>query len=187
MTTLRRLVDARDHVRGGRDATVTLLEYGDLECPACGQAYWEIKALEHELGDAVKFVFRHFPLTQMHPHAMQAAEAAEAAGAQGRFWEMHDVLFEHQGNLDAPALMTYAAELDLDLPQFSRDLHQHRFMTAIRRQFMEGVRSGVNGTPTLFLNGVRYDDIVSYGMMREVVSDVLDAQRGGVQPGAADA
>jgi protein-disulfide isomerase len=150
-------VDANDWAKGPADAPVTLLEYGDFECPFCGRAYWELKKLESAVGDTVRFVFRHFPLTQLHPHALLAAEAAEAAGAQGRFWEMHDRLFENQQNLEAPALLTYAADLGLDMSRFTRDLQEHRFLPKIRRDFLEGVRSGVNGTPSFFLNGERHN------------------------------
>lgn len=155
--SLRRAVDDRDWVRGPADAPVTLLEYGDFECPFCGRAYWELKKLERMVGDQVRFVFRHFPLSQIHPHAMLAAEAAEAAGAQGKFWEMHETLFQNQHNLEAQALIGYASQLGLDVPRFNRDLQQHRHLPKVRRDFLEGVRSGVNGTPTFFINGVRWN------------------------------
>lgn len=155
--SLRRAVDERDWVRGPADAPVTLLEYGDFECPFCGRAHWELKKLERMVGDQVRFVFRHFPLSQLHPHAMLAAEAAEAAGAQGKFWEMHDTLYENQHNLEGQALVHYASGLGLDVPRFNRDLQQHRQLANVRRDFVEGVRSGVNGTPTFFINGVRWN------------------------------
>lgn len=157
MSTLRRAVDAGDSTQGPADAPVTLLEYGDFECPFCGRAFWELKKLESAVGDRVRFAFRHFPLAQAHPHALLAAEAAEAAGAQGKFWEMHDKLFTNQHNLEAPALLTYAAEVGLDVPSFARDLQEHRHLPKVRRDFREGVRSGVNGTPTFFINGERWN------------------------------
>ena len=157
MSSLQRALDDQDWVRGPAGAPVTLLEYGDFECPFCGRAFWELKRLERSAGDRVRFAFRHFPLSQMHPHAMQAAEAAEAAGAQGKFWEMHDQLFMNQHNLELPALLGYAREIGLDVPAFARDVQEQRYRQEIRRDFMEGVRSGVNGTPTLFINGERWN------------------------------
>jgi protein-disulfide isomerase len=157
MTTLKRTVDKKDWVRGPADAPVTLLEYGDFECPFCGQAFWELKRLEQAVGDRVRFVFRHFPIAQAHPHALLAAEAAEAAGAQGKFWEMHDTLFANQHALEPADLLEYADEIGLDRQRFTRDLHEHRFAPKVRRDFMEGVRSGVNGTPTFFINGERWN------------------------------
>ena len=157
MTLLNRAVDGKDWTKGPADAPVTLLEYGDFECPFCGQAFWELNRLEQAVGDRVRFVFRHFPLAQAHPHARLAAEAAEAAGAQGRFWEMHDTLFSNQGALELSDLLAYADEIGLDRRRFTRDLQEHRFAAKVRRDFMEGVRSGVNGTPTIFINGLRWD------------------------------
>jgi protein-disulfide isomerase len=157
MTALNRAVDDKDWVRGPADAPVTLLEYGDFECPFCGQAFWELKRLEQAVGDRVRFVFRHFPLTQAHPHAGLAAEAAEAAGAQGKFWEMHDTLFTNQSALELSDLLEYADGVGLDKLRFTRDLEGHRFLPKVRRDFREGVRSGVNGTPTIFINGQRWN------------------------------
>ena len=157
MTTLRRAVDVRDWARGPADAANVILEYGDFECPFCGRAFRELQRLKQAAADRVRFVFREFPLSQMHPHAAMAAEAAEAAGAQGKFWEMHDQLYMHQDRLDAPALLAYARDLDLDLTRFARDLQEHRYLPKVRRDFMEGVRSGVSGTPTFFFNGERWN------------------------------
>jgi protein-disulfide isomerase len=171
MSSLQRPVDSDDHVKGPRHAAVTMVEYADFECPFCGQAFWELKQLEATIGDELLLVFRHFPLTQMHPHAMAAAEAAEAAGAQGRFWEMHDTLFANQRALDPAALMSYAADLQLDLRQFSRDLQGHRHVPRIRRDFLTGVRSGVNGTPTLFINGERYLGPLTFEALLAVLQD----------------
>ena len=150
-------VGARDHVQGSPTAAVTLVEYGDFECPHCGAAHATIKHIQQILGDRVRFVFRHFPLTQIHPHAERAAEAAEAAGAQGRFWEMHDLLFENQQALDDRHLVLFAEELGLDMVRFARELAEGRYRERVREDFMSGVRSGVNGTPTFFINGVRHD------------------------------
>jgi protein-disulfide isomerase len=156
MNTLTVPVNERDHIRGSPDAPVIMVEYADFECPYCGLAYPAVKKLENEVGDILAVVFRHFPLATVHPHAELAAEAAEAAGAQGRFWEMHDVLFENQDALAPGDLMEYAAALDLDEARFAQDLSEHRHAPKVRDDFMSGVRSGVNGTPTFFVNGVRH-------------------------------
>lgn len=150
-------VGPHDHVSGPETAPVTLLEYGDFECPFCGAAYPIVKQIQRQLGDQFRFVFRHFPLTTVHPHAEHAAEAAEAAGAQGKFWEMHGLLFEHQRALDDAHLYQYARNLNLDLPQFERDLPTHTYAGQVREDFMGGIRSGVNGTPTFFINGQRHN------------------------------
>ena len=150
-------VGPRDHVQGPAGAPVTLVEYGDFECPHCGAAYVILKEIREVMGDELRFVFRHFPLTQIHPHAESAAEASEAAGAQGKFWEMHDLLFENQQTLDPPHLAAFAEQLDLDALKFVRELHEGRYRERVREDFMSGVRSGVNGTPTFFINGVRYN------------------------------
>ena len=150
-------VSERDHTKGPSTAPVTLVEYGDYECPHCGQAYYVVKGIEKRLGNQLRFAFRNFPLTNVHPHAEHAAEAAEAAGGQGKFWEMHDCLFENQHALDDLHLVQYADRVGLDVPRFSRELAEHRYAACIREDFMSGVRSGVNGTPTFFINGVRHD------------------------------
>jgi protein-disulfide isomerase len=150
-------IDGRDHIRGAVAAPVTLLEYGDYECPFCREAHGVLKQLLPMMGDEITYAYRHFPLTQIHLHAQQAAEAAEAAGAQGRFWEMHDVLFEHQDRLGTGDLLGYAAGLRLDVQRFALELDSHVHVPRIREDFMSGVRSGVNGTPTFFINGVRHN------------------------------
>jgi protein-disulfide isomerase len=151
-------VGARDHAQGPAEAAVTLVEYGDYECPHCGRAYPIVKEVQRRLGAKLRFVFRNFPLSESHPHAQHAAEAAEAAGARGRFWEMHDTLFEHQQALDDAHLVRYAATLGLDAKAFEHELDAHAYRARVREDFVSGVRSGVNGTPTFFINGVRFDD-----------------------------
>src|SRR5260370_16931126 len=146
-----------DHRRGPETATVTLVEYGDYECPYCGKAYPIVKEIERRLGDRLRFVFRNFPLTQSHPHAEHAAEAAEAAAVQGKFWEMHDSLFEHQRALDDAQLVHYAVALHLDMETFERELTAHVHAHRVHEDFLSGVRSGVNGTPTFFINAFRHD------------------------------
>jgi protein-disulfide isomerase len=149
-----------DHVLGPADAPVTLVEYGDYQCPACGAAYPMVKAIQKRLGAKLRFVFRNMPLNEVHPYAELAAEPAEAAAAQGKFWEMHDALYEHQNELGPNLVMTLAKRLRLDMPRFEEDLVSHRFRDHVKRDFMGGVRSGVNGTPTFFVDGVRYDGIL---------------------------
>ena len=150
-------VTARDHATGPENAPVTLVEYADYECPYCGMAYLIVKEAKRELGNELRFVFRNFPLAEAHPHARLAAQAAEAAGAQGRFWEMHDMLFEHQDALEAEDLLAYAKSIGLDMQQFARDLADPAYTKRVRDDFRSGVTSGVNGTPTFFMNGARYD------------------------------
>lgn len=150
-------VSERDHVQGSPDAAVTLVEYGDYECPYCGAAHAIVKKIMAIIGDQLRFVFRHFPLTQMHPHAERAAEAAEAAGAQDSFWAMHNLLYEHQQALDDAHLLRYAEEAHLDTDRFAREVAEGIYRERVREDFMSGVRSGVNGTPTFFINGVRHD------------------------------
>lgn len=157
MAELTMPVTERDHIQGNPNAPLTLLEYGDYECPYCGAAYPIVKQVQKRMGDRMRFVFRNFPLTQIHPHAEQAAEAAEAAGGQGKFWEMHDTLYEHQDALDALHLVAYAADLGLDVEQFEEDLAAHTYAGRVREDFLSGIRSGVNGTPTFFINGQRHD------------------------------
>jgi Na+/H+ antiporter NhaA len=144
-----------DHIRGPEDAPVTLVEYGDFECPYCGQAEGVVRELLADHGD-VRYVWRHLPLTDVHAHAQLAAEAAEAAGAQGRFWEMHDKLFEHQDALKGPDLLRYADELGLDLDRFTRDMRKHKFAPRVGRDVESADLSGVSGTPTFFVNGRRH-------------------------------
>ncbi len=151
-------VGERDHVRGLASAPVTLVEYGDYECPHCGRAYPIVKQVQQSLGPRLQFVFRNFPLRESHPHAQRAAEAAEAAGAQGQYWEMHDRLFERQFALDDASVAEYARELGLDVARFRRELERRVYEPRVREDFRSGVMSGVNGTPTFFINGERYDD-----------------------------
>jgi protein-disulfide isomerase len=150
-------VAAQDHVQGPDTAPVTLVEYADYECPYSGIAYHVIKGVQRELGGQLRFVYRNFPLREIHPHAQHAAEAAEAAANQGRFWEMHDYLFEHQRALDDEHLYQHATALGLETDLFDHDMTQHSFAGKIERDLLDGVQSGVRGTPTFFINGVRYE------------------------------
>jgi protein-disulfide isomerase len=154
MNTLTIPIHERDHLRGSPDASVQLVEYGDFECPHCAAAYVVVKKLERDLPDRLAVVFRQFPLVNVHPHAELAAEAAEAAGAQGKFWNMHDMLFEHQDALAPADLMKYAAALHLDGKRFASDLSGHVFRSKVQDDMKGGLQSGVKGTPTFFINGV---------------------------------
>lgn len=149
-------VGARDQVQGSRDAAVTLLEYGDFECGHCAEAFPMVKEITRWLRGELRYVFRHFPVADKHPHALRAAEAAEAAGAQGRFWEMHALLCERSPALDALHLKRYAQELGLDLERFTREMCAHVYLEKVREDLTSGVASGVTWTPTFFINGVQY-------------------------------
>jgi protein-disulfide isomerase len=171
---LAKQITETDHIRGPKTALVTLLEYGDYECPFCGRAYPIIEALREAMGDRMLFVFRHFPLTQIHPHAQHAAEAAEAAGAQGKFWPMHDTLFTNQHALDDAHLVQYATALGVDPKLFAAALSRGEFRAKVREDFLSGVRSGVNGTPTFFIEGVRYDGPQEFAPMLKAVEHVAE-------------
>ncbi|MBV8878867.1 MAG: thioredoxin domain-containing protein, partial [Planctomycetaceae bacterium] len=145
-------VGPRDHAQGPESAPVTLVEYGDYECPHCGRAYAILKAVQERMGERLRFVFRNFPLRQLHPHAEIAAEAAEAAARPGKFWEMHDILFENQDALESEDLVSYAGDLGLDAERIAEDLQSGLHAPRVQEDFLSGVRSGVNGTPTFFIN-----------------------------------
>jgi protein-disulfide isomerase len=147
----------RDHISGSAGGLIRLLEYGDYECPFCAEVQPIVKEIQRRLGDDLLFGFRNFPLTNIHPHAEHAAEAAEAAGTQKNFWGMHDTLFENQGALDDDDLAEYAAELGLDETRLIREVTASVYAPRIREDFKSGVRGSVNGTPTFFINGERYD------------------------------
>ncbi|MEA2723351.1 MAG: hypothetical protein QOH59_1122 [Gemmatimonadales bacterium] len=157
MSRLTPPVDQRDHILGPPDAPVTLVEYGDYECPYCGMAYPIVESVRRRMGDNMRFVFRHFPLTQIHPHAQHAAEMAEAAGDRGKFWPMHSMLYQNQDALDDRHLILYASQLGIPPEWAVTALQTHAFAPRVREHFLSGVRSGVNGTPTFFINGVRHD------------------------------
>lgn len=146
-----------DHTLGNPDAPVTLVEYGDYECPYCGRAHGAVKEGLRRMGSQMLYAYRHFPLAEVHPHAIAAAEAAEAAGAQGKFWPMHNLLFENQEALEYEDLIRYADSLGLDVQRFEADLTMHTHLDKVKRDFQSGVRSGVNGTPTFYIDGVRFD------------------------------
>ncbi|CAN5628336.1 DsbA family protein [soil metagenome] len=171
MPELIRPVEDRDHAQGPASAPVTLLVYGDYQCPYTRKAYLSAERARRELGDRLCFVFRHFPLSRIHPHAQGAAEAAEAAGAQGRFWEMHDQLFRNQQALDDSHLGQYAAELGLDRDAFERQMAGRVHADRVLEDYESGHRGGVSQTPTLFVNGAHYAGLYDTRALLAVLED----------------
>ena len=161
-------VSSKDHIQGDKNAPLELVEYGDYQCPHCGHAYPIIKAVQAAMGNNLKFIFRNFPLSKSHPDAFKAAVAAEAAALQHKFWEMHDSIYENQDLLDWDNLLLYAKSIALDLTRFKADIKKDSVSATIEEDFESGIRSGVNGTPTFFINGERYEgnweanDLIEY-------------------------
>ena len=151
-----------DHVRGPKHAPVTIVEYADFECPNCKQAAPVVKLLLERFGDRVRYAYRHFPLEGVHPHAMHAAQASEAANGQGKFWQMHDLLFEHQNHLKLPQLHSYAEKLELDMARYTGEMDDEVYLQRVREHMEGASQSGVRATPTFFINGVIHD--VSFGV-----------------------
>jgi protein-disulfide isomerase len=183
MTTPFRVTTARlaapindeDHILGPVTAPVTLVEYGDYQCPYCGMAHPIMKELLRQRPDTVRYVFRHFPLTNIHPYAEVAAETAEAAGRRQRFWQMHDWLFEHQDRLDPVGLAAGIEEVGLPVDEVIGEVNDHIYLDRIRRDFVSGARSGVNGTPTFFVNGVRHDGGYSLPELLTAVDEAAES------------
>lgn len=165
-------LDAQDHVLGPQNAKVELVEYGDFQCAFCGKAYPVVKRVQKAMNGILKFGYRNFPMTQQHPDALGAAKAAEAAGIQGRYWQMHELLFENQEYLDYESLLQYAVELSLDVNKFARDFRGQKVEDKVLWDFETGVRSGVNGTPTFFIKGARYDGDWSYYSLIQALQSV---------------
>ena len=172
MSELRIPVRPDDHAQGPDDAPVTLVEYGDYQCPYCGEAYPIVKRLQKHFGKTLRFVFRNFPLRESHPHAESAAETAEFAGAQGKFWEMHDRLFENQDHLGGPLYLELAKALGLSTTALRQALDDGQYKARIDADFTGGVRSGVNGTPTFFINGDRHDGPFDYDTLAHAIQGV---------------
>jgi protein-disulfide isomerase len=170
------VTEDRDHVQGASNARVTLVEYGDYECPYCGAAYPIVKDIQERMGELLRFAFRNFPITTLHPHAEHAAEAAEAAAAQGKFWEIHDHLYENQRHLMDDDLHSYAQTFDLDL--FDDELIEHVYADRVHDDFMSGVRSGVNGTPTFFIDGLRHDDSYEFETLLQALERAAETGGG---------
>ena len=171
--TLSSPVGPADHVRGPAHAPVTIVEYGDLECPNCRQAVAVVKLLLGRFDNRARFAYRHFPLEGVHPHAELAAEAAECAGEQGKFWEMHDLLLDNQSHLKLPQLKSYAQRLGLDMARFTAQIDDHVYLQRVREHLQSGRDSGVHATPTFFVNGRLQD--VSFGLksLRDAVEAAL--------------
>jgi protein-disulfide isomerase len=177
MAKLKVPVGPADHVAGGDEhAPVTLVEYGDYECPHCGHAHPIVQRVRKHFGNQLRFVFRNFPLTQIHPNAEMAAEAAEFAATKGKFWEMHDAIFENQNRLGEPLLTQLSGKLGLMASELTDAVETHEFLPRVKDDFMGGVRSGVNGTPTFFLNGERYEGSWEYGDLVAAIQGAMPGQ-----------
>jgi len=150
-------VNTHDHTSGSKEGAVTLVEYGDYQCPHCGHAYPIIKRIQKEAGEGLQFVFRNFPLSEAHPDAFNAALASEAAARQDKFWEMHDMLFENRDALSINELVSYAESIGMDTRQFAADMNDKDISGKVDNDFESGIKSGVNGTPTFFINGIRFN------------------------------
>lgn len=157
MTTATFKLTDKDHISGSPSAPLELIEYGDYECPYCGRAYPFVKNIQEKLGGNMRFAFRNFPWSNIHPHAFAAAIAAEAAALQSRFWEMHDILFENQQALNDENILLFAQGIGLDMEQFKRDIDRIELAEKVQKDFEGGIRLGVNRTPTFFANGKRYE------------------------------
>jgi protein-disulfide isomerase len=171
--TLTPPVGKHDHVQGRSTATVTLVEYGDYQCPFCGNIQPVIKKLQKHYGDQLRFVFRNFPQVRVHAYAQRAAEAAEAAGAQGKFWEMHGYLYDHQEALDVENLARAADALGLDKVKFDREVAERVYADRVQRDIQSGNDSGVGGTPTIFINGARSDDDDDFEKLKAKIEEAI--------------
>ena len=173
LVKLKNAINDQDHVSGPTSAIVTLVEYGNFECVHCGGAYPTVKQVRKLLSDDLRFVFRHFPTVQTHPHARRAAEAAEAAGAQGKFWEMHDQLFTHQAALEDRDLVRYARRIGLEVDTFSRDLSENVFLPRIQASYQQSLfDEHVTGTPTFYLNEIRYTGATDLESLIEAIKQI---------------
>jgi protein-disulfide isomerase len=162
-------VSSRDRCQGNSTAKITLVQYGDYQCPICQAAYGIIPSIQAEMGDRLRFVFRHFPQSQIHPEAYHAAEATEAAAAQNKFWEMHTCLFDHPSQLADSNLVEYAIALDLDVDRFLQEMSTDQHVARVQSDLDSGIHSGVISTPTFFINGVKYNDERSLETLRDAV------------------
>jgi protein-disulfide isomerase len=167
--SLKPPVSNRDNIYGSTDAVIELVEYGDYQCPYCGEAYPIVKTIQERFGSDLKFVFRNFPLSKIHPQAKIAALATEAAARQGKFWEMHDTIFENQQRLHQSALIEYAKLVELDMKQFKNDLADDALAEKVESDFESGMRSGVNATPTFFISGEKYNGNWKENILEEYI------------------
>jgi protein-disulfide isomerase len=175
MTTLKIPVVPDDHSEGPTDAPVTLVEYGDYQCPYCGEAYPSVKTVQKRFGKKLRFVFRNFPLTQAHEHAESAAEVAEFAGANGKFWPMHDLLYENQEGLGSELYLAAAKRLGLPEDGLRKALEDGAYRARIKSDFTGGVRSGVNGTPCFFINGRRHEDAFDADTLGAAIAAAMES------------
>ncbi len=171
--SLKPPVSANDHVQGNKSAKIELVEYGDYQCPHCGKAYPIVKEIQKALGTNLKFIYRNFALQEIHPNAVDAAIASEAAGLQKKFWQMHDALFENQRDLSPENIMLIAQDLALDTDKFSEDMGNQEIIDKVEADFESGVRSGVNGTPGFFVNGVKYNDSYDFETFSAYLKSLL--------------
>jgi len=171
--SLRVPVSAQDHIEGNPDAECTLVEYGDYECPHCGHAYPIVKRIQKHFGKRLRFVFRNFPLAEIHPHAESAAQSAEYAGAHGKFWEMHDGLFGNQEQLGGGLYLKLAQQFGLSPEELREAVEKRVYLERVKADFSGGVRSGVNGTPTFFINGKRHDGSFEYKELAAAIEEEL--------------
>lgn len=170
---LKTPVSSKDHIQGGEQAQLTLVEYGDYECPYCGIAYPIVKRIQEYFGNRLRFVFRNFPLVDSHPHAGIAAMAAEFAATKGKFWEMHDLLYENQENLELSDIMRYAESLNLSSTELQTAIKNEIFAEKIQNELMDGARSGVNGTPSFFINNILFKGSFEYENLLSGLNDAL--------------
>ncbi len=175
MAALKVAVSDADHAQGPANAEITLVEYGDYECPYCGRAYPIVKRVQKHFEKRLRFVFRNFPLGEMHPHAEGAAEAAEFCGSQGKFWEMHDLLYENQESLTGPLYLELAQKIGVAPAALRASLEKREFLARVKADFTGGVRSGVNGTPTFFINGQRHDGAFDFEDLVEAIDAAAPA------------
>jgi protein-disulfide isomerase len=173
MAKLKPPVNSEDHIEGSFQAPVIFTEYGDFQCPYCGAAYPVIKQIQKKFGDQLGFVFRHFPLTEAHPYAQIAAVASEAADLQGKFWPMHDLIYENQTRLSPKALLTMAESLKMDLKKFQKDIEDAALVEKVETSFESGIDSGVNGTPSFYINGVKYEGYYDLAPLSHAIEKAL--------------
>jgi protein-disulfide isomerase len=174
---LSRPINERDHIQGEESAIVTLLMYGAYECPHCVEGNKVVKEIQQRLGEQLRFAFRHFPRTNVHPHAEAAAEVAEAAGEQNKFWEMHDKLFENYNRLDGDHLIGYAQELALDMEQFDRAITGRVYVGKVREDLQSGIESGVKWTPTYFINGVKHNSSGEFDALLATIESYINSEK----------
>jgi protein-disulfide isomerase len=175
MSRIPPLLKERDHILGSETAPINFVEYGDYQCPRCCQAHQMVKAICQQLDTQICFGFRHFPLSAIHPYAQYAAEVAEAASAQAHFWQVHDYLFEHQQRLGNGQLLRYVKQLGMDIDRFEREIAEHQYTERVHQDMVSGIQGGVNGTPTFFINGDRYDGAYDYDAILAKIYAILSA------------